>query len=88
MASVAERGEDGALRWRLKGTRALHRLDGPAVEFPDGTAEWWFFGNRVLKDELPGLRSALADYLRKNPPPGPDWSKAGPRLIWGANRPP
>jgi hypothetical protein len=30
--------------WYKPGTRVLHRLDGPAVEYADGTREWWVNG--------------------------------------------
>jgi hypothetical protein len=31
--------------WKVNGVR--HRLDGPAVEYPDGSCEWWWNGKQV-----------------------------------------
>jgi hypothetical protein len=36
---------DGTKAWYLAGKR--HKEDGPAVEFPDGTKEWWYHGNKI-----------------------------------------
>lgn len=33
---------DGTTLWYVKGE--LHRIDGPAVEYPDGEVEFWFNG--------------------------------------------
>ena len=43
----AEKIINGERQWTLNG--ALHRVDGPAVEKPDGTKQWWHNGklNRV-----------------------------------------
>ena len=35
---------DGTKEWRLP-NRKLHRLDGPAVEYANGSKEWWVDGN-------------------------------------------
>ena len=32
----------------------LHCEHGPAVLFPDGSAEWWIFGERTLTRPAPG----------------------------------
>jgi hypothetical protein len=32
---------DGSRRWYKPGTWILHRLDGPACEYADGSREWW-----------------------------------------------
>lgn len=32
--------EEGTVRWRLP-NGPLHRVDGPAVEWPDGSREWY-----------------------------------------------
>jgi hypothetical protein len=34
----------GDRRWCKPGTYILHRLDGPAVEYADGTRQWWVDG--------------------------------------------
>lgn len=36
---------DGAYEWRQSGQ--LHRVGFPARVHPDGTAEWWMFGQRL-----------------------------------------
>lgn len=35
----------------------LHRIDGPAVEHPDGTQEWWQY-NRLHRDDGPAIEAA------------------------------
>lgn len=30
-----------------KGTVFIHRLDGPAVIYPSGKGEWWYYGKKV-----------------------------------------
>ena len=36
--------EDGHIRW-FNADNQLHRVDGPAVEYPDGTNRWYLNGN-------------------------------------------
>lgn len=36
-----EVNERGTVRYFKKGTTQLHRLDGPAVEYADGTKSWY-----------------------------------------------
>jgi hypothetical protein len=36
--------------WYKPGTRVLHRLDGPAIEYADGIREWWVDGKRHRLD--------------------------------------
>lgn len=45
----------------------LHRLDGPAVEWPDGSKEWWIEGKEITEK---GFRSHIAerDYKASFPP--------------------
>lgn len=33
---------DGSIEWRCEGV--LHRIDGPAVLYPNGDSEWYFNG--------------------------------------------
>ena len=40
--------------WWLHGKR--HRLDGPAVESPDGSKSWWVNGERVSREWMSVLR--------------------------------
>jgi len=37
----------GTRRWFLNGE--LHRVDGPAIEFANGSKEWWINGERLWK---------------------------------------
>lgn len=30
----------------------LHRDDGPAVEYPNGTKEWWLNGEQLSEEEF------------------------------------
>ena len=32
--------------------KELHRVDGPAVIYPDGTKEWWLHGKTVTEAEV------------------------------------
>jgi hypothetical protein len=41
--------ETGIIRWNLPNGR-LHREDGPAVEWPDGSKEWYLDGKRHRED--------------------------------------
>ena len=42
---------DGTKEWRLDGEQALlHREGGPAVEYADGSMEWWVRGERHRED--------------------------------------
>src|ERR1035437_8732535 len=43
---------DGIIEWRVLGEPhgQLHREDGPAIESPDGTQEWWLCGKRHRED--------------------------------------
>jgi hypothetical protein len=37
-------------RWYKFGTNLLHREDGPACEYANGTKEWWYEGKRHRED--------------------------------------
>ena len=43
-------GPDGTKAWQLQGM--LHKLDGPAYEFADGSLSWWLYGNYYSFDEF------------------------------------
>lgn len=49
--------QDGRQEWRLPNGK-LHRLDGPAVTWPDGTQKWYRYGKR---HRLDGPSSIMAD---------------------------
>jgi hypothetical protein len=40
--------------------KQLHRDDGPAVIYPDGTNEWWKHGKRLTDAEASSLQGELA----------------------------
>ena len=44
----AEARQRGEKQWYLNDK--LHRLDGPAVEYSDGTKLWWVNGNHIDKE--------------------------------------
>ena len=46
--------EDGVVEWRLDGQ--LHRMDGPAVEWPDGYRAWYFMG-KLHREDGPAIIS-------------------------------
>jgi hypothetical protein len=33
----------------IKGTHIIHREDGPAIEWQDGTKEWFLYGESLTK---------------------------------------
>lgn len=41
---------DGDIYYYKKGTKILHREDGPAIEYADGSKMWYFNGNRHRED--------------------------------------
>jgi len=41
--------EEGTF-WYKEGTKILHREDGPAVEYADGSKYWWLNGERHRED--------------------------------------
>ena len=42
--------EDGDRCWYQNGK--LHRLDGPAIEWADGTRQWWINGKQLSEEEF------------------------------------
>jgi len=52
---------DGPGEWRVFG--ALHREDGPAVEWSNGDKEWWTNGKLIV--EAPAAAFAVEDEARK-----------------------
>ena len=51
--------EDGRVEWHTLGCPEgfLHREDGPAVENPDGSKEWWLLG-QLHRDDAPAITRA------------------------------
>ena len=43
--------DNGDIYWRNQEGQ-LHREDGPAVEYADGSKEWWVNGQRMTEDEF------------------------------------
>ena len=48
--------KDGNKIWRNKAGR-LHRISGPAVEYPDGT-KYWYQNNKMHRDDGPAIEQA------------------------------
>jgi hypothetical protein len=44
--------ENGNKVWRNE-VGQLHREDGPAVEYANGTKEWWMYGIEQVKKIIP-----------------------------------
>lgn len=62
--SIVEIRGDGTQEWFLNGCR--HRDDGPAMVRPDGSKQWWKYG----------------EFVRSTSPPSLDrWRKENPRVI-------
>jgi hypothetical protein len=49
--------EFGTRRWYLNGK--IHREDGPAVEWADGSRQWWYRGEQLRVCTLEELLKAL-----------------------------
>lgn len=49
---------NGSKRWYLDGQ--LHRVDGPAVEYPNGPKEWWLNGFRH-RENGPAIEGKFGD---------------------------
>lgn len=62
-----EVNEEGDVRYYKKGTYQLHRLDGPAVEHPNGSKAWYQNG------ELHRLDGPAVEYANG----GNEWHKNG-----------
>jgi len=41
--------DDGSKAWYLN--EKLDRRDGPAVEYADGTKQWWFCGEHLTEEQ-------------------------------------
>jgi len=61
---------DGTKVWTLNGI--LHRQDGPAYEFADGSLSWWLYGNYY---------NTLDEFLERTPISPED--KCMLKLIYG-----
>ena len=49
----------GSIYWFVNGE--LHRLDGPAIEYANGTKAWWVNGNMVNKSDYPEMVQEFLD---------------------------
>ena len=49
----------GTKEWYLNGQ--LHRENGPAVEYPDSSTEWWLNGKELIKQQLTSKKMKI-DY--------------------------
>ena len=48
---------DGTRRWHNH-LGQFHRIDGPAIESPNGDREWWVEGKRHRDDDLPAVEGS------------------------------
>ena len=53
--STCEVSSNGTKRWTLDGQ--LHRLDGPAVEYPNGD-KYWFYHGQFHRESNPAIECA------------------------------
>lgn len=81
-AESTMRIEDGRKIWRLP-NGLCHREDGPAVEWPDGTKEWYQHGRYHRKN---GPAVELADGSKKWFLHGQLHRRAGPAIKWADGR--
>lgn len=58
--------DDEKMVWKLNGV--IHRDDGPAVEYFDGTKEWYDNGERITHEEFCIRASASRGNVRPNQP--------------------
>jgi hypothetical protein len=62
-SSVAEYN-DGTIRWTKRdvdGHHMYHRIDGPAIEYPDGSSGWWLNNKHLTFDKWLDLNNELTD---------------------------
>jgi len=50
----SKKDEYGNIRWYKTGTNLLHREDGPALEWNDGT-KWWYQNDRRHRTDGPAI---------------------------------
>jgi len=50
MLEIEKESKDNRIVYYKKGTKIIHREDGPAVEWTDGTKEWYRNGKRHRED--------------------------------------
>jgi hypothetical protein len=84
--SVMRASPNGTREWRRR-SGELHREDGPAVEYEDGTREWWLNGKLHREDgpaveEADGTRWWYRDSeLHREDGPALEWAN-GRREWW------
>ena len=55
---------DGTIRWTKpasEGYLMYHRIDGPAIEYPDGRSGWWLNDKNLTFDKWLDLNDELTD---------------------------
>ena len=60
MQPVMTIDEDGDAVWRLP-NRKIHRTDGPAVEYENGTKQWRLHGKYLLFDQWLEANTEISD---------------------------
>ena len=53
--------DDGTRKWYSDGL--YHRVDGPAVEYADGSKEWWIDGVKYTEREFIALTTKVVSSL-------------------------
>jgi len=54
---TVEVNDDGSVRWYKHGTKQLHRLDGPAIEWANGD-KWWYQNGQLHRTDGPAIEDA------------------------------
>ena len=57
--------EYGNVRWYKPGTDELHREDGPAVEWADGSKFWYINGEQLTEQEFKDMLSDRNAFILK-----------------------
>ena len=64
LESMASEYTDGTIRWTQQaadGYLMYHRIDGPAIEYPDGRSGWWLNDKHLTFDKWLDLNNELTD---------------------------
>ncbi len=62
MSHVRKEFPSGTVRYYIDASlRFYHRIDGPAVVYPDGDREWWIKGRSFVDNKSYQLAAGLSD---------------------------